>query len=75
MTWTRDFFQGKISTDYDPSSSSSVCYAQRKFTAGEQLTIFYGIRANCDLFIHNGFVFPDNQVNNSFLMILHKYLF
>lgn len=53
--------QGKISTDYDPSSSSSVCYAQRKFTAGEQLTIFYGIRANCDLFIHNGFVFPDNQ--------------
>lgn len=53
--------QGKVSTDYDPSTSTSMCYAQRNFSAGEQLTIFYGVRANCDLFIHNGFVFPDNQ--------------
>merc|ERR1712223_516472 len=30
---------------------------------GEQFTIFYGVRANCDLLVHNGFVFPDNQAD------------
>ena len=33
----------------------------RQFGQGEQFTIFYGMRANCDLMVHNGFVFPDNQ--------------
>ena len=54
---------GRVSTDYDPEARVSVCYAQRKFAAGEQLTIFYGVRANCDLLVHNGFVFPDNQTD------------
>jgi histone-lysine N-methyltransferase SETD3 len=53
--------EGQVSTDYDIENHYSICYAQRKFTKGEQLTIFYGVRANCDLLIHNGFVFPDNQ--------------
>jgi len=53
--------QGKVSTDYDTSSGESICYAHRQFSCGEQMTLFYGVRANCDLFIHNGFVFPDNQ--------------
>jgi len=53
--------QGQVSTDYEPDACMSLCYAQRKFTAGEQFTIFYGVRANCDFLIHNGFVFPDNQ--------------
>jgi len=53
--------QGQVSTDYDPENGVSLCYAHRAFSAGEQFTIFYGVRANCDLLIHNGFVFPDNQ--------------
>merc|ERR1719150_1936248 len=54
---------GELSTDYDPDSPATVCLAHRDFTEGEQLTIFYGVRANCDLLIHNGFVFPDNQTD------------
>jgi len=53
--------QGQVSTDFDPVSNMSLCYAHKKFAQGEQLTIFYGVRANCDLLVHNGFVFPDNQ--------------
>ena len=54
--------QGRVSTDFDPVSNMSLCYARKKCARGEQLTIFYGVRANCDLLVHNGFVFPDNQV-------------
>jgi histone-lysine N-methyltransferase SETD3 len=54
---------GQLSTDFDPETASTVCLAQRDFTEGEQFTIFYGVRANCDLLIHNGFVFPDNQAD------------
>jgi histone-lysine N-methyltransferase SETD3 len=52
---------GEISTDYDlDDGGSSICLAHRDFSAGEQLTIYYGKRANCDLLIHNGFVVPNN---------------
>ena len=50
-----------MSTDFDPTTSTSLCLAQRDFSQGEQFTIFYGVRANCDLLVHNGFVFADNQ--------------
>jgi protein-histidine N-methyltransferase len=52
--------QGEISTDYDLEARSSICLAHREFAAGEQLTIFYGVRSNSDLLIHNGFVYPAN---------------
>jgi len=52
---------GQLSTDYDDEDQALVCLAQRSFSEGEQFTIFYGVRANCDLLIHNGFVFLDNQ--------------
>ena len=54
---------GQLSTDYDPDTSATLCLANRGFSQGEQFTIFYGVRANCDLLIHNGFVFPDNQTD------------
>merc|ERR1719336_3744386 len=54
---------GQLSTDYDPAASSTFCLAQRDFSEGQQFTIFYGVRANCDLLIHNGFVFADNQTD------------
>lgn len=44
----------QISTDYNPSLQRSECLAVKDFKAGEQLFIFYGIRNNADLFIHNG---------------------
>merc|ERR1719481_2483628 len=54
---------GQLSTDYDDEGQALVCLSQRAFKEGEQFTIFYGVRANCDLLIHNGFVFPDNQTD------------
>jgi len=54
---------GQLSTDFDPDTPATVCLAQRDFSEGQQFTIFYGVRANCDLLIHNGFVFPDNQTD------------
>jgi len=54
---------GQLSTDYDPATSSTFCLAQRDFSEGQQFTIFYGLRANCDFLIHNGFIFPDNQTD------------
>ncbi|GJQ82303.1 hypothetical protein Trydic_g379 [Trypoxylus dichotomus] len=52
---------GNISTDYNPDLDRCECLAVRKFTAGEQLFIFYGPRTNADLFVHNGFVYEENQ--------------
>ncbi|KPI92511.1 Histone-lysine N-methyltransferase setd3 [Papilio xuthus] len=52
--------QGKITTDFSKERDRSECYALRDFKAGEQIFIFYGARPNCDLFLHNGFVYPDN---------------
>ena len=63
--------QGQVSTDFDPVTNTSLCYAHKKFAKGEQLTIFYGVRANCDLLVHNGFVFPDNQVQIIFQITLY----
>jgi len=54
---------GQLSTDFDPDTPATVCLAQKDFSQGEQFTIFYGVRANCDLLIHNGFVFADNQTD------------
>lgn len=36
------------------------CMAWRPFKQGEQIFIFYGVRPNCELFLHNGFVMPNN---------------
>ena len=54
---------GVLSTDYDPETNQTVCMAHRGFGEGEQFTIFYGVRANIDLLVHNGFVF-DTNVND-----------
>ncbi|RZC41307.1 Rubis-subs-bind domain containing protein [Asbolus verrucosus] len=52
---------GTISTAYNPMLDRSECLALKNFKAGEQLFIFYGSRSNADLFIHNGFVYEDND--------------
>ena len=35
--------------------------ACRDYQAAEQIFIFYGPRTNSEFFIHNGFVYPDNE--------------
>ncbi|XP_048483181.1 actin-histidine N-methyltransferase [Plutella xylostella] len=55
---------GKITTDFNKELSRGECFALRDFAAGEQLFIFYGARPNSDLFLHNGFVYPDNQYDS-----------
>jgi histone-lysine N-methyltransferase SETD3 len=35
--------------------------ACRDYEAGEQIFIFYGPRTNSEFFVHNGFVYPDNE--------------
>ncbi|XP_046967804.1 actin-histidine N-methyltransferase [Vanessa cardui] len=52
---------GKITTDYNKELDRGECYALRDFHPGDQIFIFYGARPNADLFLHNGFVYPQNQ--------------
>ncbi|XP_050344540.1 actin-histidine N-methyltransferase [Nymphalis io] len=52
---------GKITTDYNKELNRGECYALRDFQRSEQIFIFYGARPNADLFLHNGFVYPQNQ--------------
>ncbi|XP_060804170.1 actin-histidine N-methyltransferase [Amyelois transitella] len=52
---------GKITTDFNNELNRGECYALRDFKPGEQIFIFYGARSNADLFLHNGFVYPNNQ--------------
>ncbi|KAF0774017.1 histone-lysine N-methyltransferase setd3-like isoform X1 [Aphis craccivora] len=52
---------GRLSTEFDKSSNSCVCYADGDFAAEDQVYIFYGVRTNADFLVHNGFVYPDNE--------------
>lgn len=52
---------GEMSTDFDDDKDCTLCMAHRHFEVGQQFTIFYGVRANIDLLVHNGFVFESNQ--------------
>lgn len=52
---------GKLSTDFNAVQDRSECMACRDYQAGEQIFIFYGPRTNSELFVHNGFVYPDNE--------------
>lgn len=53
--------QGMYSTDFDDEKMRSVCLSPCDIKAGEEFTIYYGHRSNCDLFLHNGFVVKDNR--------------
>ena len=51
----------QLSTDFDTEKDRSECVAWRRFSAGEQIFIFYGARPNCEFLVHNGFVPPENE--------------
>lgn len=50
-----------MSTDFNAEKNRSECVACRDYKAGEQIFIFYGPRTNSELFVHNGFVYPENE--------------
>ncbi|GFG32224.1 hypothetical protein Cfor_02037 [Coptotermes formosanus] len=52
---------GKLSTDFNAEQNRSECMACRDYQAGEQIFISYGPRTNSEFFVHNGFVYPDNE--------------
>lgn len=51
----------QLSTDYEQSDDTCLCYANDQYLADEQVYIFYGVRTNADFLVHNGFVYPDNE--------------
>ena len=55
---------GRITTFFNVENSTCDCYAQHSFNAHEEFTIFYGPRANSELLLQQGFVYPDNQHDN-----------
>ena len=50
-----------MSTFFNIDNHTCDCLAQQKVHAGEEFKIFYGPRNNADLFVHQGFVYPENQ--------------
>ncbi|KAI1295480.1 Actin-histidine N-methyltransferase [Halotydeus destructor] len=52
---------GKYSTDFDLKQEAALCYAMSPFGSGDEITIYYGNRSNGEFFIHNGFVYGDNE--------------
>ncbi len=54
---------GEFSTDFDDVNHATMCMSHKDFNVGDQFTIFYGVRANIDLLVHNGFVFADNSAD------------
>jgi len=46
----------EISTDFSDETGETFCMANRDFSAGDEFTIFYGVRTNADFLVHNGFV-------------------
>jgi len=60
----RDDESSEISTDFvEEPVHATVCLANRDFVAGEEFTIFYGVRSNADFLVHNGFVSRTESVS------------
>lgn len=56
---------GTITTDYSMEQDCCDCFALREFKKDEQVFIFYGARSNAELLVHNGFVFPENELDRT----------
>lgn len=53
--------EGDMTTFFDVENRLCECFAPHDVKAGEEFRIFYGPRNNSDLFVHQGFIYPDNQ--------------
>ncbi|MFH4974804.1 hypothetical protein AB6A40_001513 [Gnathostoma spinigerum] len=56
--------------NFSVHSDSAVIATQRNYCANERITIYYGSRSSHDFFLHNGFVPPGENVNESFKLKL-----
>lgn len=56
IVYSLNFVHFQITTEFNKEQDRGECFALRDFKAGEQIFIFYGIRSNADLFLHNGWV-------------------
>ncbi|XP_054718071.1 actin-histidine N-methyltransferase-like [Uloborus diversus] len=52
---------GKLSTDFNLEKDSLVSYSCKAFSTGDEVCMFYGARTNCEYFLHNAFVYPENE--------------
>ncbi|XP_042896434.1 actin-histidine N-methyltransferase isoform X1 [Parasteatoda tepidariorum] len=52
---------GKLSTDFNLEKDSLVSYSFKAFSKGDQVFMFYGPRTNGEFFVHNGFVYTENE--------------
>ena len=55
---------GYMGTNFNLEDRACDCYAMCATRAGEEFKIFYGPRSNAELFIHQGFVYPPNEVDS-----------
>ena len=53
--------EGHMTTFFDVENRLCECFASQNTKAGDEFKIFYGPRNNSDLFVHQGFVYDDNQ--------------
>ncbi len=58
------FINFQIMTDFETSSRSCVCYSMKQYRPGEEFTIFYGQRPNCDLLINQVCVYVTRPMQN-----------
>ncbi|KAK3092996.1 hypothetical protein FSP39_009816 [Pinctada imbricata] len=56
---------GTISTEYDIEKDCLECFAMRSYKKDEQIFMFYGARSNAEFLVHNGFVYPDNELDRT----------
>ena len=59
---------GDTTWTYDPATGELAITAERAFAAGEPIHFPYGERGNTWLYVHHGFVLPDNPHDDASLL-------
>ncbi|XP_064602979.1 actin-histidine N-methyltransferase-like [Liolophura sinensis] len=52
---------GQLSTDFNLEQDRGECFCMKDFLTDQQIFIFYGARSNGEFFVHNGFVYKENE--------------
>ncbi|XP_077293295.1 SET domain containing 3 [Arctopsyche grandis] len=52
---------GQITTHFNMEQDRAESFALKNFNSGDQILIFYGVRTNAFFFLHNGFVYEEND--------------
>ena len=65
---------GLVATDFNLETHSCECYATQFTKAGGEFRIFYGPRTNAELFVHQGFVYPNNECDSLRIKLGENYM-